>query len=49
MVYDGIEGGNGFAVYYSYFRAHFRDKIYKPVARKLINGKITGFLFKKLK
>ncbi|MBO5396693.1 MAG: glycosyltransferase [Clostridia bacterium] len=49
MVYEGIKGGNGLAVYYSYFRAHFRDKIYKPFARKLINGKITGFLFKKLK
>lgn len=49
MVYKGIEGGSGFSVYYSYFITKFRDKIYKPFVRKLIDGKITGKFFGKLK
>ena len=36
MVYDGINGGNGFAVYLSYFKTNFRNKIYKPIARKIL-------------
>lgn len=47
MVYDGINGGNGFAVYRSYFKTNFRNKIYKPIARKIINSKIAGKFFKK--
>lgn len=47
MIYKGIEGGNGLSVYFSYFKIYLRDKIYKPLARKLINGNITGKIFKK--
>ena len=49
MVYKGIEGGSGYTVFFSHFKTKFYDNIYKPLARKLINGKITGLLFKKLK
>ncbi|MBQ3006121.1 MAG: glycosyltransferase [Clostridia bacterium] len=35
MIYNGIKGGNGFAVYYSYFKSYFHDNIYKPLVRKL--------------
>lgn len=48
-IYFGIKGGNGLSVYYQHFKSYFRNKIYKPLARKLINGKITGKIFGKLK
>ena len=25
MIYNGIKGGNGFAVYYSYFKSYFHS------------------------
>lgn len=49
MIYLGIEGGSGLSVYYNYYKAYFIKNIYKPLARKLINGKITGKIFEKLK
>lgn len=47
MIYFGIKGGNGLSVYYHHFKSYFRNKIYKPLARKLINGNITGKILKK--
>ena len=38
-IYNGIEGGNGISVYMSFFKSYLRDKVYKPLARKLIKSK----------
>lgn len=46
MVYNGIKGGSGLAVYRSYFKAHLRDDIYKPFVRKLAKSKLMKKIFK---
>lgn len=38
-VYNGIEGGNGLSIYISFLKFYLRDKVYKPLARKLIKSK----------
>ena len=47
MIYDGIKGGNGLSVYFCYFKSYFRNKIYKPLARKLFNSKTIRKLLNK--
>lgn len=45
-VYNGIKGGNAVSVYYNFFKSHFIDNIYKPLARKLKSKTIMN-LYKK--
>lgn len=46
MIFDGIAGGNAFAVYGSYLKSYIRDSIYKPLTRKVYNSKLGYFLLK---
>lgn len=49
IIYYGLCKKNGLFVFFKYWAFIFKKDRYKPFARKLINGKITGKLFKKLK
>ena len=42
MMYNGIKGGSGCSVYFSYIKDYFKYEIYKPLVRKLVNTKIFG-------
>lgn len=46
MVYNGIAGGSGFAVYRNYFKSRFRNNVYKPFVRKLAKSKLMKKIFK---
>ncbi len=46
MIFKALKSQKTIGVFYHYCRFNFICKIYKPLARKLINGKITGVLFK---
>lgn len=48
-IYYGLTEKSGLSVYLKYFIFIFKRDKYKPFARKLINNKIIGKLFKKLK
>lgn len=42
MMYNGIKGGSGWSVYFSYIKDYIKYEIYKPLVRKLVNTKIFG-------
>ncbi len=45
-IYMGIKGKSALSVYFHFSKAYVRNNIYKPLARKIINAKVTGIFFK---
>ncbi len=49
MIYDCLKSSNPYIAYFIYLKYQFKYNVYKPFARKIINGKITGIFFSKRK